>query len=1031
MKLLPLPGRKVTVYIPILSFCIIICLLIYFFASMALSAIVASSAEGMAVQGAKLVQSELQKRMDLVKIMANHNMTEKQNLSDRERLSMIVSGFDTSSFDDLGISDLKGYTITQSGISFYSGDRSYYIDAISGKDSISYPVTSRVNGQLVIIFAVPIDQNGKVTGAFSATYPVEDLCSITDGINITKDGFAYIVDSAGRIVAHKNRALIADEEAYQQSQADPGNKSLNDANAAMRSGKTGAIQYTYNGATKYMGYAPIEGTTWFIGVTAPKAQVFAGINRILVFILICVILFSLVIVLLNTYSRKLGKKLRVQERFSQTAIDTGGIITLQIDNEGNVLGFNKYLEMKTGISKTDLQRNISLPDLVSDEDKDRANVMLQEILGGTGQGNIELAFKGHDKQSIFIIWNIAAVDIDSKVSSIELMGLDITEIMKAKIELQLKNDELSTLYEQLSSLYEELSASEEELKTQYLKVLENEESLRKSEDRYSLVTNASNIGIWERDLISGQQYFSPRWYEIHGFDGSEPEIEINNWASQTHPDDLDEWVKKVNEHLSNRSAYFEHDYRIRRKNGSVSWVHSVGKGVWNEEGTPIKIAGAISEITIKKEYEEKIKKFAYYDVLTDLPNRAMFIEKFNELSLKNNEIIALIFMDVDNFKLINDSYGHNVGDCILVETGKRIAAVKKENTMLFRIGGDEFAILAWGDMTDEDIEAYIKDFVIEIDKNYSIQEYIFNITVSIGLAIYPRDAQSFMDLLKNSDTAMYKAKESGKNRYVFFNNEMKDEIMKKMQISSQLHNALVNNEFDLFYQPIYRASDAKIEGFEALLRWNSPVIGEVPPMEFIGIAEENRIIIPLGEWVLRKACSFLKEINTAGNGSFFMAVNISVLQIIRSDFSDLVIKILKEYELPPELLELEITESVFIESFDNIVKNIMALRKSGVKIALDDFGKGYSSLSYLKRLPITTLKIDKSFIDNITTSDEKNILADTIIMIGKTMGLTVVAEGVETLEQYDYLIRYHCDRIQGYYFSKPLPESSIWELVGK
>ncbi|NTV91024.1 MAG: EAL domain-containing protein, partial [Clostridiales bacterium] len=485
-----------------------------------------------------------------------------------------------------------------------------------------------------------------------------------------------------------------------------------------------------------------------------------------------------------------------------------------------------------------------------------------------------------------------------------------------------------------------------------------------------------------------------------------------------------------NAYLEHKSDSYDDEFRILMENGEYKWVRTLAAAIWDDKGMPVKLTGSIEDITAQKEFENRIRKLAYYDVLTGLPNRVMFIEKFNEISASDECNIALIFMDVDNFKLINDSYGHNVGDDILVETGKRVLEVEIENMMLFRLGGDEFAILLWGDVGKEKVEDFVCEVVSRISKSYYIQEYIFNITISMGLAMYPADARNLRDLMKNSDMAMYKAKEAGKNRHVFFDNIMKEEALKRMLISNQLHGALGNNEFKLFYQPQY-STDGVAEGFEALIRWNNPELGNVSPAEFICIAEENRSIIPLGEWVLENSCRFLKEINVNDDANYFVSINISVLQIIRSDFSDYVLGLIKEYGLKPELLELEITESVFIESFDNIVKNITLLRQAGIRIALDDFGKGYSSLNYLTMLPITTLKIDKSFIDNIRQRDEKDVLVDSIIMIGRSLGLEVVAEGVETVEQLEYLRKYGCDRIQGYYFSKPLPEEEVWSVIEK
>ncbi|NTV90033.1 MAG: EAL domain-containing protein [Clostridiales bacterium] len=1028
---LPLPTLRKNSYIPVYIIGLLLCLIIYFVAYRSLTIVVEDSLEEMAIQGARLVHSEVQKRMDLVRVMANDSMSENPDAPVAERLANLSNQFDLSVFENVVTADTSGNAASMDGSSLSILDRRYFKEALSGKESIEFPIISRISKNTIIVFAVPLSKDGKIVGVLAAGWPAEELSLITDEIKVTKNGYAYISNKDGLLVTHKDKSLIASQALLDKTMSDPAMASTKKMNIEMRSGKIGVSEYTFNGVTKYMGYAPIEGTTWFIAVTAPKSEVFSDINRVLVLILIGVVFFVIFLTLLNLYTGRLQKKLSIQEKLSKKAIETGGIVTLKLDQTGRILDFNSHFSDKTGLTEAIVKAGTTLQDIVTEAYKERSSSMIKEILSGTHKGSFELAFAGNENKKIFVIWNLVEVEAARNTTIIDMMGLDISEIMAGKDELQSKNKELSYLYDELNALYEELSASEEELKDQYDNLLQKDEKVRRNEERYVLVAETTNTGIWEHDFINEENsYYSPRWGELFNLPTDKFNIPHNDILSRVHPEDVERFEHEYTEYLDRIRSSYNNEYRLCKEDGSYIWVSSVARAIWDESGELLRIIGAVSDITAKKQYEEKIKRLAFYDVLTNLPNRTFLIEKFNELADGGNEPIALIFMDIDNFKLINDSYGHNTGDIILVETATRLLSVVKDNSMVFRLGGDEFAILSWGDINDTDIEEYIKAFVHRLEKAYLIHDNLFNITVSIGLSVYPKDALSFSDLLKNSDTAMYKAKETGKNHFMFFDDKMKTEILKKMQISSQLPIALENEEFRLFYQPQYRTSDEQVLGFEALLRWKSPVLGNISPVDFISIAEETRIIIPLGTWVLREACRFLKEINSIGEGRYFMSVNISVLQIIRNDFCDLVFDILDEFGLSPDLLELEITESVFIESFDIIVENILKLKNGRVKIALDDFGKGYSSLNYLKRLPISAVKIDKSFIDSIMSAEEKDVLVDAIIMIGRNMGLTVVAEGVETSGQFDYLVKYLCDRIQGYYFSKPLPEEEARKLIG-
>jgi len=439
-----------------------------------------------------------------------------------------------------------------------------------------------------------------------------------------------------------------------------------------------------------------------------------------------------------------------------------------------------------------------------------------------------------------------------------------------------------------------------------------------------------------------------------------------------------------------------------------------------------------SDITYFKKNEERLRENAYHDSLTGMPNRLSLYEDFEgAVSKSPDRSIALFFIDSDNFKLINDTMGHSFGDLLIRSMGKRLAALFEDSQItVYRLGGDEFVLFTGYEHIDEVYEyaGKIKD---SFNTPLRIEENALCITVSIGIATYPNNGSSIQELIRNADIALYKAKESGKNCYILFSDDMHEKIMERMLIEKHLRNAIDNNELDVFYQPQVDAKTGAISGFEALLRWKNSELGFVPPLKFISVAEETRLINPIGRWVLQKACSFLKKVHETDHTYTSVAVNVSIFQLLQEDFADTVREILDSTGLDAGYLELEITESIFMESYNVISNNIDRLKKLGIKIALDDFGKGYSSLSYLRQLPIDTLKIDKSFIDNIHMDKDDADLTGMIVKLGQNMGLTVVAEGVEEQEQMDYLIQNGCHKIQGYIISKPLPENEILNFFTK
>lgn len=447
---------------------------------------------------------------------------------------------------------------------------------------------------------------------------------------------------------------------------------------------------------------------------------------------------------------------------------------------------------------------------------------------------------------------------------------------------------------------------------------------------------------------------------------------------------------------------------------------------------------AVSDVELRKQYdelqskEETIRKLAYFDMLTALPNRVLFTERLNkaiENSLKNSLKLGVVFLDLDDFKKVNDTMGHFWGDELLKQVSKELESIVWKPDTLARFHGDEFTILL------EEVDRLdAVDEIIERIKGVFLNPFIVNgtscyLSASIGAAIFPDHGQSGEEILKNADIAMYKAKESGKNRHLFFREKMQHEMSKKLDLEQRLRFALQKNEFFLCYQPQTHVGTGKIRGCEALLRWKHPETGIIPPIDFIPIAEETGLIVPIGEWVLRTACKYAKQSWTDNLQGGIISVNISAVQLKHKDFVNLVKNVLEETGLDAQCLELEITESILIEGFVSIAQKLHELKMLGVRISLDDFGTGYSSLNYLRNLPLNTLKIDKAFIQDLKPDSYNRSIASSIISLVHRLNLEVIAEGVETKEQLAYLTQFNCDAVQGFYLHKPMLEHEVTNLV--
>lgn len=430
-----------------------------------------------------------------------------------------------------------------------------------------------------------------------------------------------------------------------------------------------------------------------------------------------------------------------------------------------------------------------------------------------------------------------------------------------------------------------------------------------------------------------------------------------------------------------------------------------------------------NEIEARKIVEDKVTRMAFLDTLTKLPNRRLFDDRLRQSIFKadrEQKEIGLMYLDIDNFKQINDNLGHIKGDKLLVEVANRLKKSLRKSDTIARVGGDEFLIIVEGIKDINHVKRIAEKLMACFNLPFLLGQKMVNITTSIGISMYPQDGPDFETLIKNADAALYRVKETGKNNFEFCTNLLKDNLSKKVKLTEDLKNAIEKNELELYYQPQVKSSVNLITGVEVLLRWNHPDFGIISPSVFIPIAESSGLIIKIGEWVLNQACRQNKLWQDAGYAHLPISVNVSVKQFVNEYIIKNVRNILQETGLNPKYLELEITESIVVKDVENITRMLVDLKNMGIKIAIDDFGTEYASLNYLKQLPIDRIKIAMTFVRGISVNHKDEIITKTIIYLAQSLDMKVIAEGVETIEQLDFLQRANCDDIQGFYFYRPM-----------
>ncbi|HOJ08967.1 MAG TPA: EAL domain-containing protein [Clostridiales bacterium] len=713
-------------------------------------------------------------------------------------------------------------------------------------------------------------------------------------------------------------------------------------------------------------------------------------------------------------------------------------------------------------------------------------------------------------------------------------------------------------YDELSSTHEELVAIEEELRQQFNELEKHRNALIISEQRYELAVEGSNDGIWDWDVQNDVYYFSTKWKKALGYDPQELDNTHNSLLAIMHPDDRDRALKTLNNYKISKKGIYKNTYRLYCKDGSYLWILSRGVGIWDEQGSAVRIAGSHTDITeqiqlqehlrMEKEFSESIlnnaqviivvldndgimmrlnqyttkitgykenefsgKKWidifiphekrkhmltvlndiqegkflynyesqivckdgklldvlwnisllynydgsisgilcagtdityrkqlenimynmAYYDALTGLPNRLMLISSFNSIINEKSStggIMAVLFIEIDNLKHINDLLGHTSGDKLMKHVSSILQKYIKSPDIVSRLGGDEFVAVLTSVKNKTEIISEVEKIRLCLKEPWVIDKHEFYISASMGIAIYPEHGRDLETLLKNANTAMYNVKETVRGNYCIYTQEMKEKESQYTNIANQLGKAIQNNEFTIHYQPQIDLNTGKIAGVEALLRWMNPEQGYIPPAYFIPIAEQTGYILDISYWVVKESFEQKKRWSKKGFPPVLMSINLSRKCIFHTDLLRNMIELADITGIQHEQIQFEITETTVMTDINAAINVLKHIKNLGFRIALDDFGTGYSSLYYIKQLPIDTVKLDQTLIQNISNINDDEVILKSLIKLAHELNLEVVAEGIETIEQLEVLKKYKCDKGQGFLFYAPLLEEEVEKI---
>jgi len=564
---------------------------------------------------------------------------------------------------------------------------------------------------------------------------------------------------------------------------------------------------------------------------------------------------------------------------------------------------------------------------------------------------------------------------------------------------------------------------------------QDKEYLSQNEERYSLAMRASNDGLWDWNLKTNKIYYSDRWKEMLGFNDDEISDTPDEWLSRIHQEDHDRVRASIDAYLEGTTSNFEIEYRIRHFSGNYLWMMAKGLAIRTSSGRATRFAGSQTDVSERKSNEEQMIYDALHDTLTSIPNRTLLLDRIRQSLVRRKRYpktsFAIIFIDLDRFRLVNESLGHIHGDELLQLISARLKETIPIGDTVARLGGDEFSVLLQDIESVRDVEAIAKDIQNSFSKPFFLGDKEVFASASMGIAHSDNNYKTPEEILRDSELAMYRAKRGGKSQSIVFQPQFRQSSLSPIDLDTDLRRALDRDEMELHYQPIISMRDRTISGFEALLRWSHRSRGVISPNEFIPLAEETGLIYDLGQWVLGKACKQIAAWNKSKEkeDQLEISINLSSRQFSDPNLVEGIVENIEKSGFNAEFLKIEITESALMQNAQRSVSMLNQLKDLNIKVCVDDFGTGYSSLSYLHTFPIDTLKIDRSFVHDMSRNFRNMEIIRTIIMLAHNLKLDVIAEGVETGEQDAQLSALGCQFAQGFYFSRPLNSSDAALLI--
>jgi diguanylate cyclase (GGDEF)-like protein len=581
----------------------------------------------------------------------------------------------------------------------------------------------------------------------------------------------------------------------------------------------------------------------------------------------------------------------------------------------------------------------------------------------------------------------------------------------------------------------ELHVTQEAGARRRVEELQAEQDLQASLERYALAARGANDGLWDWNLESGEVYLSDRWREMVGAVGRAPSASPEEWFSRVHLSDLPQLKVDIAAQAAGTRLHFQSEHRLRHDEGFFIWVLCRGIVVRDAEGRALRIAGSMTDITARKDLEERLRREAQFDTLTGLPNRSYATDLLRRAIARSkrntDQQFAVLFLDCDRFKVVNDSLGHHAGDALLRLMAGRLNSCVRPGDVVARLGGDEFVVILEGVHDEQEAITVAERVEHSLTQPFFLEGRELFMTVSVGIAMSHEGVNHPEDYIRDADLAMYRAKTRGRARHEMFRPDMRTGAVLQMSIENDLRHAMERGELLVLYQPIWSLVSGRITGFEALIRWNHPEHGAMQPADFIPIAEDSGLILPLGEWVMRQAAERLARWNTdvVPDTPVWMSVNVAARQLTHPSLVELVQRTIAETKIDASRFKLEITESMIMADAVAAVGALEQLKALGIHLLMDDFGTGHASLSYLHRLPISTIKIDRYFVARIDSNSECLEIVRTILNLSRGLNMDVVAEGVENAEQREVLQSLGCEFVQGYLFSKPVDAAEAERML--